>query len=156
MVICWTIQKQNLFPITFNTPFDLPVPRVAKAYAIFHPCFKLLGQVFTSSLFSEGFFFFPLLLNSGLCYIFPWESHWLLFFSESFLKIALLEKYIYRLKCIFHVLSYFIDIFSLVFLTKESFNAVLGKKKKSSQQLLPPPGVKILDTLLKKCNSSCI
>lgn len=42
----------------------------------------------------------------------------------------------------FHALLIFL---SLVFLTKESFNAVLGE---NSQQMLSSPGVKVLDILL--------
>lgn len=47
MDICRITQKVNLFRITF----DLPIPEVAKALTIFHPCLKLLGQIFRSLLF---------------------------------------------------------------------------------------------------------
>lgn len=43
MVYAELPQGVSLFPITFSAVFDLPIPEVAKASTIFHPCLKLLG-----------------------------------------------------------------------------------------------------------------
>lgn len=37
LIYAETTPKVNLFPITFNVVFDLPIPEVAKATIIFHP-----------------------------------------------------------------------------------------------------------------------
>lgn len=54
----------------------------------------------------------PLLLNSGLCVLHFSLRITLTFFFQRALKNCAVRKKIYGLKCIFHVLSCFIDFFT--------------------------------------------